>query len=226
MNKKARKILIISLCVIAAIAAVYFTAVGIYKGNLERRYPSDVVNYKGRTVAERFIVPEGYERVEYPVSSISPDYQHLKLKKFGLGAYTEDGARIFDAPLWGVAKFDKDVPGELDEYGWNSQIFRGKRYVQKKQLVDPENVYPGCLCLLYNEATEEGIFSGIVLDICKNESGDTKIIAGVLKYGNELYVAGNPDGSLTPWVDVDKVDFSFGSGAEEGFRSVFWGLVR
>ena len=150
MNKKVRIIIIVSLCVIAAIAVAYFAAVGIYKGNLERQYPADVVNYNGRTVAERFIVPEGYERIEYPVTSISPYYQHLKLKKFGLGAYTEDGERILDAPLWGVAKFDKDVPGELDEYGWNIDNFRGKRYVGEapKMLIDPADVYPGCFCLL------------------------------------------------------------------------------
>ena len=208
MKKKIRIALIVSICVIAAIVASYFTAVGIYKAGLERKYPSGVVNYSDNTVAGRFIVPDGYERVSYPEGTPSYEIQHQALKRFGLGAYDVDGKRIFDVPLWGVIPYPYAAVHLDIEAGEGSRPWSDIRFTE----IDQDDIYPGCLIAVREDVANYAPV-GHVLDICKNSNGEMLMIVGAFRSGGEIYVIGNPADPLTPWISVN--DFPRDSGYGE-----------
>ena len=109
-KKALKRRLVIVLCAALAIAAVYFTAVLIYKGNTQRKYPSEYIDRGAVTVAERFRVPEGFVR-EDGGSDVSSE----ALKKFGLAAYYADGSRNFDAgPFNGHRRSGNFCAGRFD----------------------------------------------------------------------------------------------------------------
>ena len=197
LRKKLKTALIIALCVIAAVTAVYFTAVGIYKAKLEKKYPKSVVNYKKNTVCERFNVPDGFSRVQYAEGSYQDDIQNLKLKKFGLGVYTSEGKRVFDAPLWGV--IDGAASAETREkYGFG------------KSLLLPDIAHVG---------DAVGANDVSVLDVCRSEDGKTLVIIAASGIDREAYVLTAPGDPGTVWIDPSEVGLLFNvpSGEESGF---------
>ena len=219
LRKKLKTALIITLCVIAAVTAVYFTAVGIYKAKLEKKYPKSVVNYKKNTVCERFNVPDGFSRVQYAEGSYQDDIQNLKLKKFGLGVYTSEGKRVFDAPLWGV--IDGAASAETREkYGFGKSLLLPD-IAHVGDAVGANDVYPGCFCgsMTFNIDSQEFVYSGTVLDVCRSEDGKTLVIIAASGIDREAYVLTAPGDPGTVWIDPSEVGLLFNapSGEESGF---------
>ncbi len=218
-RKKLQTALIIALCVIAAVTAIYFTAVGIYKAKLEKKYPKSVVNYKKNTVCERFNVPDGFSRVQYAEGSYQDDIQNLKLKKFGLGVYTFEGKRVFDAPLWGV--IDGAASAEtLEKYGFGkSLLFPDIAHVG--DAVGASDVYPGCFLgdKFSTSDTQAFGYYGTVLDVCRAEDGKTLVIIAASGIDREAYVLTAPGDSGTVWIDPSEVGLLFNvpSGEASGF---------
>ena len=207
LRKKLRTALIIALCVITAVTAVYFAAVGIYKAKLEKKYPKSVVNYKKNTVSERFKVPDGFSRVQYAEGSYQDDIQNLKLKKFGLGVYASDGKRLFDAPLWGVVDFEASAE-TFEKYGVkgsSSLALLGSMNIGDE--IDANNVYPGYLCgsMFFSTDTQSFGYYGTVLDVCRSESGKTLVIIAVSDINKEAYVLTSPGDPGTVWIDTSDI---------------------
>ena len=96
-KKLLKRRLLIILIIVVAITAIYFTALLIYRGRLYRQYPAKYIDRKAVTVAERFRLPDGFER-----DAGGSETAGAALKKFGLAAYHTSGMRNFDAGLWGV----------------------------------------------------------------------------------------------------------------------------
>lgn len=205
LRKKLKTALIIALCVIAAVTAVYFTAVGIYKAKLEKKYPKSVVNYKKNTVCERFKVPDGFSRVQFPDGSYQNDIQNLKLKKFGLGVYTSEGKRLFDAPLWGV--IDGAASAEtFGKYGFKGSILLPP-VTHVGDAVSANDVYPGCFLgnMFSTVDTQAFGYFGTVLDVCRGEDGKTLVIIAVNSYDREAYILTAPGNPGTVWIDSSDI---------------------
>lgn len=161
-KKALKRRLVIVLCAALAIAAVYFTAVLIYKGNTERKYPSEYIDRGAVTVAERFRVPEGFVR-EDGGSDVSSE----ALKKFGLAAYYADGSRNFDAGLWGVfADMVATLPTEFSPYA-------------------PEALKPGTVLKISGNGSTHYY---LVADLCRDAEGGVRVLLAVYEPGCEVYI--------------------------------------
>ena len=167
-KKALKRRLVIVLCVALAIAAVYFTAVFIYKGDTERKYPSKYIDRGAVTVAERFRLPEGFDRDDG-----GSELSRAALKKFGLAAYFADGTRNFDAGLWGVfADLVATLPTEFSPYA-------------------PGALKPGTVLKL-SKTTEKNADGSahyyLVADLCRDADGNVRVLLAVYEPGCEVYI--------------------------------------
>ncbi|MBO7407001.1 MAG: hypothetical protein J6V14_05165, partial [Clostridia bacterium] len=164
-KKALKRRLVIVLCAALAIAAVYFTAVLIYKGETERKYPSKYIDRGAVTVAERFRLPEGFERDDSEISRAA-------LKKFGLAAYYADGTRNYNAGLWGVfADIAAALPAEFSPYA-------------------PEALKPGAV-LKISKISEDNAYGAhyyLVADLCRDAEGNIRVLLAVYEPGCEVYI--------------------------------------
>ncbi len=167
-KKALKRRLVIVLCIALAIAAIYFTAVLIYKGDTERKYPSKYIDRGAVTVAERFRLPEGFARDEG-----GSEVSRAALKKFGLAAYYADGTRNYDAGLWGVyADLVTAHPAEFGPYA-------------------PETLKPGAVLKISKTAGDNADGSAhyyLVADLCRDAEGNIRVLLAVYEPGCEVHI--------------------------------------
>ena len=166
-KKVLKRRLVIVLCVALAIAALYFTAVLIYKGDTERKYPSKYIDRGAVTVAERFRLPEGFDR-----DGGGSELSRAALKKFGLAAYYADGTRNFNAGLWGVfADIVATLPAEFGPYA-------------------PGTLKPGTVLKISKTAdnADGSAHYYLVADLCRGADGSVRVLLAVYEPGCEVYI--------------------------------------
>lgn len=187
-KKRALRGLIIVVSAAAVIAIAFLIAVSVHKSKLEKTYPSDVVNYGGNTVYDRFIVPDGFTADSFAAGSSEYNYQHLELKKFGIGAYYSGGERNYAAPMWGVLKYHPAADKDEDLLACAAET---------------GDVRPGRLVRISAEGNA-GPQTGIIVNVCRDNGGHVKVIIMTgLSGREEPYVITSPCDSTTCWTDVD-----------------------
>ena len=166
LKAKLKRRLPIVIFAVLAIAIIYFTAVLIYKGNMSRKYPAKYIDRGAVTVAERFRVPEGYAR-----NDIAGNVNGQALKKFGLAAYFANGARNFDAGLWGVyADAVAVLPDSFGPFDRNS----------------PE---PGTVLKVSRTGAEDDNAKHyLIADLCVDSEGSVLVLLAVFEPGCEVYI--------------------------------------
>lgn len=94
------------ITVVAAATAVFLMFLTVIFVNKYKK-DSPYINRKGKTISDRFLVPEGFVRVETEEDSFGYFLQNYPLKKYGYKAKHYNGKVNRSAPALGV--FDQDI---------------------------------------------------------------------------------------------------------------------
>lgn len=109
MNKTLFTVLVAMLILGFASYKIYKMAAGFsyveaIASNLQQQ--SSLINPSGRTVADRFKTPQGFERMNYPVHSFENYLQHLPLKTHGSPVIKYDGSEKWNKVHEAVIQMD------------------------------------------------------------------------------------------------------------------------
>ena len=176
VRQKTRRCVFAVAAVALAAVAFYFTAVLIYKGSLERKYPASLINRKSTVLCDRFLLPEGCERDVFAEGGTEYALRHQKLKPFGTAAYKKNGLRAEGAGLWAVP--DGITAAETDA------AIVGNTAPSTE--IGASNAVPGNYIVL-RDGGRTAVY--LIMDTCKNGSGERFAILMRLTDGDP-YAAG------------------------------------